>query len=536
MKHKSKLFGLLAIITMLVPLFVGGIVGGAATQGNVDITLHKKKYDTMPETLKNTGEKMSQFEGIAGLNEVTFEAYNITALVYPWITRATNPLTAEEAINKVVAAATTIQNGGGPVTVEEKTLTDFTNFGSKADTKTTATVGGEDGIAKFDNLPGKTTVDGKDKDSVFLFVETAQPKNVVGRAAPMVVSLPLLDKDGKTLTDIHIYPKNLIADAEKGLDGIVDGESVKDLPTITVGEKEYKNVAVGDLLQYHIDVPIPDKIGKVTDFFVNDIPTNGFKFKEVTSVTVGTDSYARTYTIEADKKGVITNNTYEVVDNKDGFMVKFDIADAKNYVGKTVRITYTMTVEKEIVPDNPATNDATINFDSEVHDLEGPDGYTGGYHFVKIDKNSEKTLEGVGFKVEAPGGKFVNFSQDATSKEWVFAGFAESKEKATEITSGAGGKLTIRGLLKGNYKLHETKPKADYVPLTAPVDFTITHGTYKDLEEDSSPTHQKTVENIKKGVLPSTGGAGIVAFLVVGVALMGGAFIWYRKSKVNEEV
>ena len=122
MKHKSKLFGLLAIITMLVPLFVGGIVGGAATQGNVDITLHKKKYDTMPETLKNTGEKMSQFEGIAGLNEVTFEAYNITALVYPWITRATNPLTAEEAINKVVAAATTIQNGGGPVTVEEKHL------------------------------------------------------------------------------------------------------------------------------------------------------------------------------------------------------------------------------------------------------------------------------------------------------------------------------------------------------------------------------------------------------------------------------
>ncbi|EOT41373.1 SpaH/EbpB family LPXTG-anchored major pilin [Enterococcus dispar] len=537
MKHKSKLFGLLAIITMLVPLFVGGIVGGAATQGNVDITLHKKKYDTMPETLKNTGEKMSQFEGIAGLNEVTFEAYNITALVYPWITRATNPLTAEEAINKVVAAATTIQNGGGPVTVEEKTLTDFTNFGSKADTKTTATVGGEDGIAKFDNLPGKTTVDGKDKDSVFLFVETAQPKNVVGRAAPMVVSLPLLDKDGKTLTDIHIYPKNLIADAEKGLDGIVDGESAKDLPTITVGDKEYKNVAVGDLLQYHIDVPIPDKIGTLTHFFVNDIPTNGFKYKEIVSVKAGATTVDSTlYTVTVDKKGTISGNSITKNDNTNGFMIEFNMKEMTKYAGETLKITYTMTVEKEILPDDPATNEATVNFDNEVHELEGPDAYTGGYHFVKIDKNSEKTLEGVGFKVEAPGKKFVNFTQDATSKEWVFAGFAESKEKATEITSGTGGKLTIRGLLKGDYKLHETTPKADYVPLTAPVDFTITHGTYKDLEEDSSPTHQKTVENIKKGVLPSTGGAGIVAFLVVGVALMGGAFIWYRKSKVNEEV
>ncbi|MDT2740739.1 SpaH/EbpB family LPXTG-anchored major pilin [Enterococcus canintestini] len=534
MKDKSKLFGLLAIITMLVPMFVGGIVGGAATDGNVDITLHKKEFTTLPEEpIKNDGEVMNQFANVPGLNDVTFEAYNITDIVYSWITRTADSLTAEEAVKKVVEISTKIQNGEGPVTEEGTSFSTFANFGSLADTKTTATVGGEKGIAKFANLPGKTN----GKDSVFLFVETAQPKNVVGRAAPMVVSLPLLGEDEEPLTDIHIYPKNLIADAEKGLDGIIDGTTVKDLPTLTVDGVEHKNVAVGNLLQYHIDVPIPDKIGKVTHFFVNDIPTNGFKFEEVKSIKVGDENYnSEKYTITADKKGVITNNTYGAVDNKNGFMVKFDIAEAKKYVGKTVRITYTMTVAKEIVPDDPATNDATINFDSEVHDLEGPDGYTGGYHFVKIDKNSEKTLEGVGFKVEAPDGKFVNFTQDATSKEWVFNGFAASKDAATEITSGAGGKLTIRGLLKGAYKLHETTAKEDYVPLTAPVNFTISHGTYKDLEENGSPTHQKTVENIKKGILPSTGGTGIIAFLAVGVALMAGAFIWYRKSKVNEEV
>lgn len=521
MKHKSKLFGLLAIITMLVPLFVGGIVGGAATDGNVDITLHKKEFKTVPKEYLNTGEVMDEFADITGLNDVTFEAYNITDTVYSWVTRPTKPLTAEDAVKKVVEISTKIQNGDGPVTEENTSFSTFDNFGSLVDTKTTATVGEETGIAKFANLPGKTN----GKDSVFLFVETAQPKNVVGRAAPMVVSLPLVGKDEKPLTDIHIYPKNLIADAKKELDG--------DLPTLTVDGVEHKNVAVGDELQYHIDVPIPDKIGKVTHFFVNDIPTNGFKFKEVKSIKVGDENYnSEEYTITADKKGAITNNAFEEVDNKGGFMVKFEIAEAKKYVGKTVRITYTMTVEKEIVPDDPATNAATINFDSEVHDLKGPDGYTGGYHFVKIDKNSEKTLEGVGFKVEAPGGKFVNFTKGATSNEWVFNGFAADKDAATEITSDAGGKLTIRGLLKGAYKLHETKPKEDYVPLTAPVDFTISYGTFKDEEE----THKITVENIKKGLLPSTGGTGIIAFLAVGVALMAGAFIWYRKSKVNEEV
>lgn len=525
MKHKSKLFGLLAIITMLVPLFVGGISGGAATEGNVDITLHKKQYGTTPEQVENTGVEMTDFEAVPGLNDVTFEAYNITDLVYSWITSDTGALEAKAAVDKAVAIASKIQNGEGPVTEETKKFTNFADLGNLVNTKKTATVGEEDGIAKFENLPGKTN----GKDSVFLFVETKQPKNVVGRAAPMVVSLPLLDKAEEPLTDIHIYPKNVIADAKKELD---DGE----LTTITVDGVEYKNVAVGDELRYHITVPISDKIGTVTNFFVNDIPMTGFKFKELISVEVEGTKYDDTkYTMTKDMKGEITNGAYSEVDNTNGFMINFDIAEAKEHIGKTVRITYTMTVEKEIVPDSPTSNTATVNFDSEVHELESPDTYTGGYHFVKIDKNSEKTLAGVGFKVEAPDGNYVNFTQDETSEEWVFNGFVESEKDATEITSGTDGKLTIRGLLTGVYNLHETAPKEDYVPLTAPIEFEIAYNTYKE-KEDGVPTHLKTVENIKKGLLPSTGGTGIIAFLAVGAALMAGAFIWYRKSKVNEEV
>ncbi|EAG2939511.1 LPXTG cell wall anchor domain-containing protein, partial [Listeria monocytogenes] len=44
------------------------------------------------------------------------------------------------------------------------------------------------------------------------------------------------------------------------------------------------------------------------------------------------------------------------------------------------------------------------------------------------------------------------------------------------------------------------------------------------------------VTNVKKGILPSTGGTGIYAFLTIGAALMIGAIVWYKKSKDSAEV
>ena len=44
------------------------------------------------------------------------------------------------------------------------------------------------------------------------------------------------------------------------------------------------------------------------------------------------------------------------------------------------------------------------------------------------------------------------------------------------------------------------------------------------------------MKNIKKGLLPSTGGNGIYMFLVAGSVLMVGALVWYRRTQVEAEV
>ena len=48
--------------------------------------------------------------------------------------------------------------------------------------------------------------------------------------------------------------------------------------------------------------------------------------------------------------------------------------------------------------------------------------------------------------------------------------------------------------------------------------------------------HVEIIKNVKKGILPSTGGTGIALFLTVGTLLMGGSYLWFRRSKDSAEV
>lgn len=80
-----------------------------------------------------------------------------------------------------------------------------------------------------------------------------------------------------------------------------------------------------------------------------------------------------------------------------------------------------------------------------------------------------------------------------------------------------------------SYALVETKSPAGYALLTAPVKFTVTKGSYAD-------NQTITVTNIKKGILPSTGGSGIYLFLIAGALLMSGAYVWNKRNKKNQNI
>ena len=105
-----------------------------------------------------------------------------------------------------------------------------------------------------------------------------------------------------------------------------------------------------------------------------------------------------------------------------------------------------------------------------------------------------------------------------------------SKDQATKIVSGNDGSFNVIGLTNGDYVLNETKaPSANYVLLKdGTITFTVVHGKYS--------TSNLDVKNTPKGLLPSTGGAGIYAFIIIGAAMMIGAYIWFKKSRQQAEV
>ncbi|MDZ4546355.1 SpaA isopeptide-forming pilin-related protein, partial [Bacillus cereus] len=80
----------------------------------------------------------------------------------------------------------------------------------------------------------------------------------------------------------------------------------------------------------------------------------------------------------------------------------------------------------------------------------------GSVEITKVDKDSQKALEGVVFEVQDDKGKVV-----------------------TEVKTDKNGKAKISDLSVGKYKLVETKSLPGYKKLTEPVSFEITKGMTK---------------------------------------------------------
>lgn len=506
MKHKSKLFGLLAIITMLVPLFVGGIVGSAASESEpekIDMILHKKEFDSMPEVIENTGEEMD-FPG-KNLKGAGFTAFNITDFVYGLIAGG---MESDAAIKEAQKVASKIEHGGSEA-IGGTTYDSFTKMGTQVGNEV---VTGSNGEAAFKDLAYKTN----GKHSVYMFIETTIPDNVSAHAAPLIVSLPLTNDAGKYLETAHLYPKDVTFTDEKNL--ISDG-----LPEINVkGNDKSKHIygtEVGNVHDFTFTFTIPAKIKDKTSYGFTDTPEPGLELVgdvTIAPVAGGSDLVAGThYTFTKNDGG--------------GFTVDFKVDEAvvQALAGKTFTATYQMVVTDAAEEYKEFGNKITVEVGNKTYPHEAPKLVYGGYKFVKEDQNTQAKLAGVEFAVTKRGedvDKALKFT--LVNGKYVF-----DENGSTKLVTDADGELHIEGLAYGEYDLHETKSLSEYIKLDKEVAFTVAPG-----EEGSSLIPAQTIKNIKEGTLPSTGGTGIIAFLAVGAALMAGAFIWYRKSKVNEEV
>lgn len=493
MNSIKKVWKIVAAVLLLLPLFAGSLNASAATEGNVDVTVHKRVFeDTMPANKQNTGLVMPDFGG-APLNGAGFTVYDVTVAYH----------NALDGSDQATAMAAVIAD-------YEADATGFTQVGVEQIT------GDPDGTTKFANLP----LYSNDLDAAYLFVETSTPAqpNIVQKAAPFILAMPIytaMGANGALNTDIHVYPKNVSAEDTKVLENAGDFDPI----TLETGGASYPNVQIGDILNYKLTINVPADIADLTSFKVKDTPGAGMALAPTPNIVVAglTPGAGNDYTIDTSGNELV---------------LTFDTAKLATRAGQTLTITYDMVLTAEAIPDTPIKNSAiTIKIDGEHKTETGitppPGVVTGGKQFIKHDQHTAKALAGAKFKV-TNGTQWAKFTVN-TKGEYAFNGWGTEGE-ATEVVAGADGIFKVIGLTAGDYQLKETVAPDGYVLLTDNVSFEVVAKGY------ANEGLRLTVNNVPKGLLPSTGGSGIYAFLIIGSMMMAGAYFWFKRSKEHAEV
>lgn len=503
MKTHKFLQVILATILLLTTAFVSNQYIVSADDNvdvkNTNITINKRIFDEgeTPANKQNTGDVMNDFGG-QPLNGSEFTVYNVSDQYYSLIKGSDQ----NTAIAKIQQDAASV-------------APDYAKT-NEVDAKITA----GQGQATFANLP---LTDSNGKYIVYLFVETKTPNNVTitKRAVPMVVAMPIykLDENLKPTNDINkdiqLYPKNETAKDTK------EFSNLGQFNQVTVNDTTFANVTTGDTLNYKLTVNIPANIGDsnaVKSYKINDKPSSGLALVAGT-VKVGS---------------LVKDTDYTITEYDGGFTVdlKLDSAAVKALAGQKLQLAYNMTLTATVDPDDLQSNKASvqINNDTEQQITPPTPVGTGGYKFTKKDAQTGKVLQNAKFVVtNKDQSKFATFTTNANGDN-VFTKWVDTKDAATKVVSDANGSIRVIGLLNGDYVLNETDtPSANYVLLKdGTITFTVEHGKYGASNLD--------VKNTPKGLLPSTGGAGIYAFIIIGAAMMIGAYIWFKKSRQQAEV
>lgn len=336
---KKNLWAILATVIMALPLFVGfgGTSANAEKISTQFITLHKLGFDTMPDEIPNTGDKMDDSSWKSetapkDLNGAIFTAYDVTEAYWNAYDSAAAP--ESNKIEKAEDAAMAVDTTG-------MTGIDFPATGTGTDEDGNPA---EDG-ASTKGLPTQSLVNGKLRNAIYLFKETTSPAGVVqGKSVDFILGLPVYNADEKgVVTDevkkvVHVYPKNEIEPLNLGFTKYGVDPKGYAYATLLPGAKfvlkdsegNYYNFETGkfdtDLATASTSAFVSDENGKVNvnglmldpgEYIFEEIDSEVSKStgadyhygkKDVVTVTVGTDMEV-TYTYDDYVKGKLDSVT-----------------------------------------------------------------------------------------------------------------------------------------------------------------------------------------------------------------------------------
>lgn len=388
---------------------------------------------------------------------------------------------------------------------------------------------GEDktkGTAAFNDLPagyylvfpegGSTGNNSRGTDAILVNV----PRDGKNTAVKIKSTFPTVDK--KVSTDNNTYQDNTTAQ-------------------------------VGDTVTFKLTAKVPDMADYTAYKFVfHDTLSNGLEFVansvEVSiasnKITAGDNTYSATYVDGTKKLTVAFTDLKNVVKSGTDKVATDD----------EIVVTYKAKITKDAVTTNPATNKAHLEYSNDPSGTgtgtSNPDEskvYTYDINIFKYYKgegNTETGLANATFKLTASEDSTSTaielVKEEGTDLVYHVKGNNEADAVST-VTTGADGKITIKGLKAGTYYLHETIAPTGYNKLKKPIkiEITVTDNNYTTpsykVDDKANADNTIKVENVKGVMLPETGSIGTIGLTALGVAVvLLGVFAPRKKKKENQ--
>lgn len=397
---------------------------------------------------------------------------------------------------------------------------------------------GEDGMIKFDNLS---------LEKLYLFAETDAsaakklnntPVAVTKVSVPFFVSLPFIDGNGKSVKDIYAYPKNSTGTATIDKK-IVENE--KDKTTTTAN--------IGATINYKVTYNIPVGENGLESLVVTDTMSKGLTFEdnaENIKVLNGNEKVDKTmYTVTSSKDDSTKVTTITITFDSENYCKKLASNTTQNFT-----ITYKATLnDQAVLGQSGNTNAVSVTYkntgdvDRKTEPTGTPKVFTYGIDLLKKGEGVDK-LVGVKFTLTNENDKGVNVEKKDSNNFYTPGGSSNT------VTTDNDGKIYIRGLKLGTYKLTETKTNNGYVLLKNPVvivitedsntpgvatatvgDKAVTMNSDQNNKDSATAEVPLTVVNSKGFNLPATGGRGIALFTIAGIAIVAaaGSLLFMRK-------
>lgn len=403
------------------------------------------------------------------------------------------------------------------------------------------------GTVKFSDLS-------LEKLYLFAEIDASAAKKLDGTAVavtkvsvPFFVSLPFTDANGNSVTDIYAYPKNSTGnvDIDKKIDSV---------GTSAINGKQ-ANANIGDEIIYKVTYSVPVPENGLTELKIVDTMDKGLTFtNNASNITVKDDKVEATGT----EKELTYNTDYEVSLDETNNKVTINFNKYLNSLQKNSTEEFTITYKVklnesavlgqagnknkvELVYTNHGETDSktkTPDPDKEVK------VFTYGIDLLKKGEGTNKVLKGVEFTLTDNTDKAVNVKKNDSNTFYTPGGSSNT------VTTDDQGKIYIRGLKPGTYKLIETKTNAGYVLLKNPVvivitqtnaetgaatatvgDKAVTMNSDQNNKDSATAEVPLTVVNSKGFNLPVTGGRGIALFTIAGIAIVAaaGSLLFMRK-------